>query len=405
MLKSAISEVLESQQERNSHLGRGIERDIAGQISLKGSHINIISGIRRCGKSTLLRQLFPKDEPFLFLNFEDPKLSGFALDDFNKLDEIIKEKRVKKIYFDEIQVIPEWERYIRALHDEKYQVFITGSNASMLSRELGTKLTGRHLIREIFPFSYKEFLTFTGGKASTASSRDYFNKGGFPEYLKDTDQEILHQILYDIIYRDIAVRQQVRRHETLKQMLLYIISNISKVLSYNQLKNTFELGSATTVIDYLSYFQDSYLLFTIPRFDYSLKKQIFNPRKIYSIDTGLANANSLSFSKDEGRILENAVFLHYRRKGAQVFYYTNRYECDFIIKEEGVINHCLQVCSSLKSDNLTRETNGIIEAMEYCGVKKGLIVTTDQEDELKVKEHIINVIPYWKLAISDKETT
>ena len=398
MLKSTISDVILLQKEKNEYADRGIDRELLKEISLSGGHIKIISGIRRCGKSTLLRQLLSGTSESLFLNFEDPKLTGFGLKDFNKIDEIVKEQGLRNIYFDEIQVVPEWERYIRALHDEGYPVYLTGSNASMLSLELGTKLTGRYISKELFPFSYREFLKFTGKQATADTSVDYLYKGGFPEFLKYNDQDILHQILYDIIYRDIAVRYQVRRHETLKQLAVYLISNISKILSYNQLRKTFDLGSASTVIDYISYFQDSYLLFSIPKYDYSIKKQIYNPRKIYAIDTGLASANSLSISGDVGRKLENAVFLFLRRSSSQIYYFTNKFECDFLIKEKDSVGRCIQVCARLNDDNFTRETRGLMEAMDYSGATEGIIVTIDQEDKLEINNTQIEVIPFWKFT-------
>lgn len=398
MLRSTILEVIDLQKERNEIAEPGIRRELLSEISLTGGHIKIISGIRRCGKSTLMRQLIGKDSNCLFLNFEDPKLTGFDLKDFNRLDEIVKEQNLRSIFFDEIQIVPEWERYIRALHDEDYAVFLTGSNASMLSIEFGTKLTGRYIPKELFPFSYHEFLTYTNQEASADSAFDFLCRGGFPEYLKYGDEDILHQILYDIIYRDISVRYQVKKHETLKQLAVYLISNISKILSYNQLRKTFELGSATTAIDYLSYFQNSYLLFSIPLFDFSLKKQIYNPKKIYAIDTGLAGANSLSFSKDTGRKLENAVFLHLRRDHDRIFYFGGSGECDFVVQDKEQVFRCFQVCFRLDEDNLKREIKGLTEAMNYTGTNTGLIITLDQEDEFDKDGLVIYAIPYWKWA-------
>jgi uncharacterized protein len=398
MLKSTILEVIGLQKKRNELAEPGIRRELLSEISLTGGHIKIISGIRRCGKSTLMRQLIGQDSNCLFLNFEDPKLTGFDLKDFNRLNEIIKENGMKNIFFDEIQIVPEWERYVRALHDENYAVFLAGSNASMLSIEMGTKLTGRYIPKELFPFSYREFLTYTNQEASADSAVDFLYRGGFPEYLKYGDEEILHQVLFDIIYRDISVRYQVKRHATLKQLAIYLITNVSKTLSYNQLRKTFELGSATTAIDFLSYFQNSYLLFAIPLFDFSLKKQIYNPKKIYAIDTGLAGANSLSFSKDTGRKLENAVFLHLRRDCDRIFYFGGSGECAFVVQDKEQVFRCFQVCSRLDEDNLTKEIKGITEAMNYTGTSSGMIITLDQEDEFEKDGLVIQAVPFWKWA-------
>jgi uncharacterized protein len=169
-------------------------------------------------------------------------------------------------------------------------------------------------------------------------------------------------------------------------------------LSYNQLRKTFELGSATTAIDFLSYFQNNYLLFAIPLFDFSLKKQIYNPKKVYAIDTGLASANSLSFSKDTGRKLENAVFLHLRRNHSRIFYFGASGECDFVIQDKEQVFRCFQVCSRLDEDNLTREIKGLTEAMKYTGTSSGIIFTLDQEDEFEKDGLVIHAIPFWKWA-------
>ena len=210
------------------------------------------------------------------------------------------------------------------------------------------------------------------------------------------DDEILYQIFYDILYRDITVRYGIKRHETLKQMAFYLMSNTSKLMSYNQLRKIFSFGSTNTAVGFVSYYLDSYLMFTVPKFDHSLKKQMINPRKIFSIDTGLAAVNSLSFSEDRGRMLENAVFLALRRKYKQIYYYRNNHECDFIVMEMNAIIYAIQVCYELNEDNIDREIKGLSEAIGTTNPRKALMITYDQEDTLEINNKEVPLIPFWK---------
>lgn len=400
ILKKKIEDIIEHQRKQLLIKKGGVERQIGPDLMTTGREfIKVISGIRRCGKSTLMLQILSQTDKSVFINFEDPRLAAFGQNDYARLDDVIAEMGMQNLFFDEIQVLPEWERYIRGKHDEGYQVFVTGSNASLLSRELGVKLTGRHLPNELFPFSYTEFLSFQGINKGAETSRDYLEKGGFPEYLKYDNDEILYQILYDIIYRDISVRYGIKRHETLKQMLVYLMSNTSKLMSYNQLRKLFALGATNTVVDFVSYYQDSYLMFMVPKFDYSIKKQIFNQRKIYAIDTGLAAVNSLSFSKDRGRMLENAVFLALRRKYKQIYYYRNVHECDFVVIHRNTVVYAIQVCYQLNDDNIDRELKGLSETINATKPKEALIVTFDQEDLMEIDGKEIRLIPFWKWDI------
>lgn len=358
----------------------------------------IITGIRRCGKSTLQKQLMrgPLSD-FRYLNFEDPRLTGFDLNDMVKLDDLfLSGTNDPWLVFDEIQVVEGWEKYVRARQDEGRKILISGSNASLLSRELGTRLTGRHLSYELFPFSYSEYLLMTGKDQGPASFAEYLELGGFPEYLKYREDDILFRIGDDILYRDIAVRQGIRQPALLKQMLVYMISNSGKLFSYNNLKKLFDLGSANTVRDYISFYEDSYLLFTLPKFSFSPKKQMANPRKVYAIDTGLARVNSLSFSDDTGRKLENTVFLELRRKYRQLHYHSGNHECDFIAGKTNQPELAIQVCYELNPDNTDREMKGLVEAMNEFNIGKGMIITFDQEDRLEKDGTTIDVLPAWK---------
>ena len=361
----------------------------------------IVSGIRRCGKSTLLFQLLKERYPdALYLNFEDPRLYEFERKDFVRLDKVIGDTGSKVLLFDEIQIIPEWERYVRQKLDEGYKLIITGSNASLLSRELGTKLTGRHITKELFPFSYREFILYKQLESSTDSLLQYLDIGGFPEYVKQGANEILNHIFDDILIRDIAVRYGVRDVKTLQRLALYLVSNVGKLITSNRLKSMFEVGSANTITEYLSHLEDSYLLHFVPKFSYSLRKQMVNPRKVYAIDTGMINVNSGSFTDDSGRKLENLVYLHLRRKSREIYYFSEKGECDFIVFVNGVAVEAVQVCFDLNPDNLDRELNGALEALASLNLKEGKIITVHQKDRYEKEGCIINVIPCHEFLLS-----
>jgi len=239
-------------------------------------------------------------------------------------------------------------------------------------------------------------LEFTNLKPDINSFEKYLTKGGFPEYLKYNKSEILQELLNDIIARDIIVRHKLRETKTVKEMALYLLTNVGKEFSYNNLKKTFNLGSTNSALSFVSYFEDSYLMFTVPKFDFSLKKQIINPKKVYSIDNGLSNVNSASFSSDRGRMLENLVFLQLRRKYKEIFYFKEENECDFLIKDRNKVIAAIQVCYQLQEDNKKREIDGLLTPLSEFSLTNGLILTYNQEDEFKINGKIIIVQPVWK---------
>ncbi|MBU1930845.1 ATP-binding protein [Candidatus Micrarchaeota archaeon] len=398
MLKEKLEEVIVAQRKELTLDEKTVLREDLVFVKPTTSFAVTILGIRRCGKSTLLKQLLKQEKNFYYLNLEDIRLEGFELSDFKKSNEIFKGKYGKRgvYFFDEIQTVPKWEKFVRSLVDKKEKIVLTGSNASLLSREFGTLLTGRHLNHELFPFSYKEFLKYYNLKPSVNSFVEYFSAGGFPEYLEKKQNYVLQELLRDVIMRDVAVRFGIRNSDLLKKLAIYLISNVGKEFSFNSLKKMFSVASVQTVIDYISFFEDSYLLFTTSKFSYSYKEQQTNPKKVYSIDNGLSAANSISFSKDRGRMLENQVFLYLRRKYREIFYFKEEGECDFVFKEKGKITGAIQVCYSLNEDNMKREVSGLLEALKKFGLKEGLILTFDQEDKLQEENKSIIIKPVWK---------
>jgi uncharacterized protein len=394
VLESVISNVIEAQKINMDVLDLGLHRNSIKTLPDLTSHALIVSGIRRCGKSTLLYQLLKERHPeALYLNFEDTRLYDFDPSDFVRLDKIVRDSKSKTLFFDEIQIIDRWEVYVRQKLDEGSKIVITGSNASLLSRELGTKLTGRHITRELFPFSYTEFNAFAGSDPSEESVMSYLQTGGFPEYIKSGLDEILHHLFEDILIRDIAVRYGVRDVKTLQRLALYLVSNVGTRITGNRLKGMFDTGSTNTIMDYLSHFEYTYLFHFVPKFSYSLRKQLVNPRKVYASDTGLINANSGSFTDDLGSRFENLVFLHLRRQFKEIYYFAEKGECDFVVAEKGAVKQVLQVCYELTADNLDRELNGLHEAMDFFKLKTGTIVTLHQTDDFEKDGKKVSVVP------------
>ena len=396
VLKSEIEKSLVLQRLFLNKKQEGFNRESLAKLQLSTSHILIITGVRRCGKSTLLQQISKKiKEEIIYFNFEDPRIYGFELEDFTKLDEIVGDE-IRYYFFDEIQNVEKWELFIRHLHDRDKRIAITGSNASLLSKELGTRLTGRNIQIELFPFSYTEYLMFLQLENNLTSFNLYLEDGGFPEYIKSKHKEQLQQLFKDIVYRDIIVRHGIRQAKTLIDIALFLIANVGKEYSLNGIKNTFGVGSANSVADYIHWLEDSYVLFSMPRFSWSLKSVSINPKKVYCIDTGFAQANSLSFSEDTGRLLENCVYLALRRKYKEIYYFKDKGECDFIVKEAQDILHIIQVCAEIHSDNKAREVNGLLAALTFFSKTEGLILTLNQEDVLMINDVKVRLLPVWK---------
>lgn len=388
-----LEEAYRLQQERINKNATIIERDKEQFIQIQNDHVQVISGIRRSGKSTLLRQIMKQYKKVAHFNFEDPRLANFTVEDFAKLDKIIP-KDVDAYFFDEIQNVVGWEIYVRQLHDYGKKVFVTGSNASLLGKELGTKLTGRYLSLELFPFSLREYLKFKKMTASPENALKYLSEGGFPEYLKSENVESLQNLFKDIVLRDVAIRYGVRNTKTLVDIALFLLSNIGKETTYNRIKKIFQVGSSNSVMDYLSWLEDAYLLFFLNRFSYSAKSMAVNPRKVYAIDNGLVLANTLSLQKDQGRLLENAVYIHLRNQDKKMFYFKEKHECDFVLFNREKPASVIQVCYEINSDNQLREFSGLLEAMEHFNLKEGQIITLNQNDTMEVAGKKITLLSF-----------
>jgi predicted AAA+ superfamily ATPase len=375
----------------------GTTRQLLGSLPVIKTHALVISGIRRCGKSVLLHQFLRSEiDDVFYLNFADIRLYEFLAADFIYIDQLIRESGKKILFFDEIQNIKGWELFVRQKLDQSVRVVITGSNARMLSVELGTNLTGRHIPKELFPFNYMEYCSFHSLQNNKESLISFLNDGGFPEFLKTNNSELLSFLIEDIIYRDIATRHAIRDIAGLKNLCLYVMSNAAKLISPSKLTSIIGVKSPSTVLEYLSFFESSYLMNMVPRFSYSVKGQMTSEKKIYVVDNGLIKVASISASKDMGRKFENAFYWSIRRKTKSIWYFSDgNSECDFIYKLNDDFN-AIQVCYELNGDNQQREVNGLLAALKFFSLKEGVILTIDQTDTISVDGYVIKVVPAYE---------
>ncbi|MBN1389408.1 MAG: ATP-binding protein [Candidatus Thermoplasmatota archaeon] len=414
MNRKGLEEIVLEQRVQFDIIKEGtIERDILFEIKelVETPFITIISGVRRSGKSTLLKLIkraFYKDDDVHYFSFEDERLFDFAINDFNiLLETFLKINGEKNIFFfDEIQNIRGWEVFIRRMHDRGSKVYITGSNSSMLSREMGTRLTGRFVKIELFPFSFKEYLRFrdlpsegferTEIRAKIKGAFDeYLEIGGFPEFVQTREKRFLRDLFDSIVYRDIIARYNIIDERPLKEMIMYIFSNYSNDLNISRLKRDLGLGSLNTVKSYVQFMVNSYLAFITFSYDPSVRKQLHTKKRIYVIDQGLIDTISFRFSQDQGRLLENLVLVELKRRGNEVYYFRDRYECDFLIREGYEVTSAIQVTTSIGQDD-KRERMGLLEALKRNELDQGTILTEEQEWEETIEGKLIKVEPIWK---------
>lgn len=303
--KNILRQVVIQQKSNLPSVEKTVARELLDEILpwIKDKRAIILTGIRRSGKSTLLRQIMERENSYAYVNFEDERLIGFKAEDFELLNEVLTEAygRIRTYFFDEIQNIEKFEAFVRRLQDQGKKIIITGSNASLLSKELGTKLTGRYKAFEVYPFSFREYLSFKDVKPSKEwfyltekkvelirLFNGYKEKGGFPEYLKNNDQEYLKTIYDNILYRDIITRYAIKKQKILKELVAILASSVSSPFTYNSLKKSLGLSNSITVKEYISYLNNAYLFFELQKFDYSLRKQLDAPKKIYFIDSAFS---------------------------------------------------------------------------------------------------------------------
>lgn len=287
-----------------------------------------------------------------------------------------------------------WEVFVNAQLEKGNLVTITGSNASLLSFELGTLLTGRHLDYELFPFNFEEFCCLKDCGKSSESFLVYLQKGGFPEYLLYERTGILKRLFEAILMRDIVVRHGIKDVRSIKTLAVYLASNCGNLVIGSRLSSQLGLKTTVTILEYLSFLEQSYLFFLVPKFNHSAKAQSVNPKKGYSIDTGMTRSVGLSASKDLGRLFENVVFLELRWKTRNIWYYSEAaFECDFLWGESTVLENALQVCFELTSENREREVRGLVETCRKFPQLHPLIVTFNQRDRISYEGMSVDVVP------------
>ncbi len=400
-------------------------------IPLSSKKIISIVGIRRSGKTytmfNIINQLrkIVSRENIIYVNFEDDRLFGLQIGELDGLIdtyfEIFPEKRKERIYlfFDEIENIKGWEKFVRRLYDTlNVSIYITGSSSRLLKKEFAYSLRGRTITYEIFPLTFKEYLLFHNIKpyitTSESKSRilNLFNSfleyGGFPELIGE-DEDIRRRILSDyvdlIVYRDIIERYGVKNTHLLRFLIKYSFSNPSTLLSINKLYNQFKSmglkAGKDTLYDFFEYLEDSFVVFNIPIFASSIKEQHRNPKKLYIADNGFKFIFNTSFSKDYSKLLENTVFLHLRKKYENICYFKDKQEVDFLITYNG-IKHLVNVSYSVKDpDTRGREIKGLLSAMDYLNINTSFIITAFEEEEINIQNKKIFIVPFYKWSLSN----
>lgn len=417
--KAQITALLLDQFQTMAARDTGVERDQLSTLAQAADlpHAVIVSGLRRVGKSTLLAQMARRlgQDKFYYLNFEDDRFLGFRPEDAAGLHQVLVEVFGPRQIFvvDEIQNVSGWEHFVRRFMDMGFKFYITGSNASLLSRELGHRLTGRYLPVELFPFSFGEFLRFRGQAAPDATRmntvetaqlqrqlNDYARLGGMPEPLKYPALPLWRTLYDDLLYRDIATRYHLEAVKALKELAFYLMSNPASQISFNKLKGQLRLGSVNTVKNYIEYLENSWLIFVVNVYDYSVKRQQIAPKKVYAIDPGLLNAVGFAFSPSTGKLLENLVYLALRRQTREIYYYKSPagYEVDFYLPET---QQLIQVARELDQPaTREREIRALADALPALGLDRGLILAEATAEPTRVAGAVIETrsLAEWLLA-------
>jgi Predicted ATPase (AAA+ superfamily) len=392
--------------------------------------ITTITGPRRCGKTSLMLKLLEEKRKIasrnrcVYINFEDDRLYPLELSDLQDfIDtyyELYPDNKKEQVYLflDEIQVVPQWELFIRRIYDkENIRLYLSGSSSKLLSSEIATSLRGRTITVEMFPLSFAEYLSFNKVKQDIYSAQwrpriinlldNYLLYGGFPELTgqpKELHFPTLSEYFNMILYRDLIERYNIANPSLLKIFLRHCVRNPATLLSMTKTVNDFKsMGLSTsrnTLYDYFDYFQECYSLFTVSVYRKSFKEQQVNPKKIYVVDNGFYSAHQ--FNPDKGKLYENVVFLHLRRFYKEIFYYKGKKEVDFCFETNDGIQ-LINVSYDLSNrETKEREINGLCEAMETLSVKQSQLITSSLEETLETPSGRIQVIPLYKWLLQLK---
>jgi len=393
-----------------------VERDLTGAL-LKLVPLRlpvVITGVRRCGKSSLLRLLKDRigldGKSCFYVNFNDGRLVDFSVEDFQKLLDFMDAEHYKGdcfLFIDEIQEVEQWERWVDRIR-EKHLVFITGSNSKLLSSEISSTLTGRSINVSLMPFSFREFLDakhisierweldLEVQARARKAFKEFLHSGGFPKLVLSNQKIIVSELYENILYRDVIARFNKNLVKPIKEVSLWLLSNATNQVSYRELAKMAGIKNISTVKSMINAFEGSFLFFFTGKFDFSVKKQTQNPKKIYAVDNGFITAGGFRFSADNGKLLENLVAIELKRQGKEIFYSKGINECDFVVKKGAKITEAIQVCYALNGVGKDGEMRGLLEAMRKFGLKEGRVLTNDQEEELLADNKKISVVPVWK---------
>ncbi len=405
-----------------------INRDIDShhvKSFLSKPNVLAILGIRRCGKS-IFSWLLLEGEKFGYVNFFDERLVGLQAEELNKVLQAFYElysSQVEYLVFDEIQKVQGWERFVSRLRTSN-KIIITGSNSDLLRGDLATYLTGRHIDIELLPFSFKEYLRATGttldenweySTSSIATIKrtlsEYIEKGGFPEVNK-FGSAILSSIYRDIIENDIIGHHKIRNPQNLRELAKFLISNTGKEVTFNKLKSI-GIKDVHTVSKYSTYISDSYLIYFLERFSYKLKEQFKAPKKVYCIDNGLAGNIAFKLSKDQGRLMENIVFIEllrrklYHNVNWELYYWKNHQgrEIDFVVKADESVEQLIQVTyASAKNEIEERELEALETAASELKCENLLVITWDYEGTTAIGNKTAKLVPLWKWLLKTHMT-
>lgn len=418
---------------RDFHLKENFEiksREL--KIPVNTQKIITLIGVRRCGKTSILYEVINEltneipREKVLFFNFEDERLN-FNIDSLDLILqaylELYPDINIKNSYlfFDEIQNVDGWETFIRRVYDNVCKnIFITGSNSKLLSKEIATNLRGRTIVYEVYPLSFKEYLFFKEVEIDLYSTKSlafikynlekFLLEGGFPEVVLLDDkfsQKILQDYFNVLIYRDLVERFKISNSIALKFFLKRVLASSTKQISinkiYNDLKSSGIKIGKNSLYEFLSYIQDVYFSLILNKYDKKVSSQ--SDKKIYSIDVGFNNAVSYKFSDDIGKSMENAVFLELKRLDLEMFYYQDRNsECDFIINDRGKIKKAIQVSYDMENeDTRKRELKGLINACKKFGLTQGFIISYSEETTYVLDGIKINIIPLHDFLLLSKD--
>ena len=375
--------------------------------------VKVTTGVRRSGKS-FSTYLMLRDN-FGYANFDEQILLNSSPDEILSALIELYGREMDTIFLDEVQNLQGWELFVNKLNRSGYNVFITGSNAKLLSRELATHLTGRHLQLEIYPFSFREYLKSINFSEGVETSRgmslikhelkSYIEKGGFPEVVVggESPRIYLRQLYRDIVEKDIIMRYNIAYRTTFREIALTLMSNFGKYVTYNSIKRQFGLKSDHTAKNYLSYLNESYLIFFINKFSFKPKEVERSPKKVYCIDPGMIKA--VTMREDLGGMMENLVAVEllrrrsYWSRDVEIYYWKDyqQHEVDFVIKEGPEIKQLIQVTYASSRDEVERrELSSLIRASELLRCKNPLVITWDYEDEESLENNVVRFLPLWK---------